>query len=285
MAISNAIPKIWASSILGNIQAATIYSQPTIVNRDYEREITQMGDTVHITSVVAPGVRAYTKNGTITWDTLSDADTSLVITQADYFAFKIDDIDKRQALPGFVAQATKETGQKLALTCDAFVATTIAAGVAAANKLGAISIDPTVPGGAYDLIVQLRTVLAKANVPPAGWWAVVPPDLYALLLRDDRFIRVDASGTDAGLRNGLVGKAAGFTIYESTQVPAAAGAFTVLAGSPIATTLANQITETEFTRLENTFADGVKGLHVYGAKVIRPTALASAIVTIETPEE
>src|SRR5690606_22338283 len=115
-----------------------------------------------------------------------------------------------------------------------------------ANDLGAVSLGPE---NAYELLVDLRTVLTRSKTPAQGRWVVVPPEFYALLLKDERFIRADASGTTAGLRNAVVGRAAGFDVIESNTVPEDNGAFRVLAGHGMATTFAEQIASTEALRL------------------------------------
>ncbi|KRD36814.1 hypothetical protein ASE27_10180 [Oerskovia sp. Root918] len=278
MAITKFIPKIWSAALLKALRNQLVYAQPGVINRDYEGEIARAGDTVHITSFVDPAVRAYTRNGTITWDLLTDTQQSLVIDQQNYFAFKVDDIDKRQAIDGFVEETTTGASYNLSAEADEYVATTIAAGVDAGNALGAVTV--ATPADAYDLLVEFRTKLKRSNTPDAGRYAGVSPEFYGLLLRDDRFIRLDASGTTDGLRNGVVGRAAGFDILEANTVPEAAGVQTIIAGHSIATTYAQQILNTEALRLENTFGDGIRGLHVFGAKVIRPKNLTSALVTI-----
>lgn len=278
MAITNFVPEIWSAALLKALRDRLVYAQPGVINRNYEGDIARAGDTVHITSFADPDVRNYTKNGEITWDLLSDTQQTLNIDQAKYFAFKVDDIDKRQALPGFVEETTVGASYNLASNADAYMATTMAAGVDADNQLGAVAV--STPEAAYDLLVDLRTRLTRTNTPDDGRFAVVPPELYAQLLKDDRFIRLDASGTTSGLRNGQVGMAAGFNVIEANTVPENVGAYTVLAGHSIAVTYAEQILSTEALRLQNTFGDGVRGLHVFGAKVIRPTNVASAEVTV-----
>lgn len=277
MAITNFIPEIWSSALLKALRDRLTYAQAGVVNRNYEGDIARAGDTVHITNFVDPTISSYTKNGTITWDLLTDATQALVVDQADYFAFKVDDIDKRQALGGFVAEATTGAAHNLAAEADDYVAGLMVAG--AANDLGAKTVGAA-DGDAYDLLVDLRTELVKSNTPDAGRFAVVPPEMYAVLLKDDRFIRADAAGTTGGLRNGVVGRAAGFDIVESNRVPEDTGVYDIVAGHSMATTYAEQIASTEAMRLENSFADGVRGLHLYGAKVIRPTLLATAQVTV-----
>lgn len=282
MAITNFVPEVWSASLLTALRNQLVYAQAGVFNRQYEGDIARAGDTVHITSFDDPAVRSYTKNGDITWDLLNDTGQTLTIDQADYFAFKVDDIDKRQALPGFVDEATTGAAYSLATKADTYAATKLAAGVDSANKVGSVTV--TAPEDAYNLLVELRTRLTKTNTPSTGRWVTVPPEFYAKLLKDDRFIRLDASGTTTGLRNGQVGDAAGFTVIEANTVPvgtgANAGVFTVLAGHSIAATWAEQIAETEALRLQNTFGDGIRGLHLYGAAVTRPKNIASAMVTV-----
>lgn len=286
MAITKFVPKIWSAALLKALRDRLTYAQAGVINRNYEGEIARAGDTVHITNFVDPAIRAYTKNGTITWDLLTDAQQSLIVDQANYFAFKVDDIDKRQALGGFIEEATVGASYNLAAAADSYVAGLMAAGADAGNKLGATVL--TTPAEAYAALVELRTVLTRSNTPDDGRFAVVPPEFYALLLQDDRFIRADAAGTSEGLRNGQAGRAAGFAVIESNRVPEtevtgppADTTYTVIAGHSSATTYAEQIVDTEAMRLESTFGDGVRGLHLFGGKVIRPTLLATAEVDVD----
>lgn len=289
MAITNFIPEIWSAALLKALRDRLTYAQEGVINRNYEGEIARAGDTVHITSFEDPAVRSYTKNGTISWDLLTDDQQTLLVDQANYFAFKVDDIDKRQALKGFVEETTIGASYNLAAAADAFVAGLMVAGVADGtggqpdNDLGAATVSGSDPD-AYELLVEFRTTLTRSNTPTDGRFVIVPPEFYAVLLKDDRFIRYDASNTEQGLRNGIVGRAAGFDVIESNVVPSKVvtgdTVFDIVAGHSIATTYAEQIASTEAMRLETTFGDGVRGLHLYGAKVIRPANLAKAQVTI-----
>jgi hypothetical protein len=282
MAITQFVPEIWSPAILANLRNALVYG--ALCNRDYEGDIANAGDTVHITSFSDPAVRDYTKNTDISWDLLTDATRALVIDQADYFAFTVDDIDRRQALPGFVSKASQGAGYNLANEVDSYVSGLMVA---------AINNDPTYDLGArtwdisdntaYGTLVDLRTRLNRNNAPSQGRWVVVPPEGYAALLQDNRFINAQASA-DGGvaLRQGFVGRAAGFDVYESNTVPVpTAGTYEVIAGQGIAVTFADQITETEAIRLQDQFGDGLRGLHLYGAKVVYPAALAMASITVQ----
>lgn len=291
MAISNFRPTIWSASLLTNLRNQLVYGG--LCNRNYEGDIANAGDKVNITSFADPSVRAYTKNTDITWDLLTDSTQQLVINQSDYFAFTVDDIDKRQALGGFIEETTLGASYNLASTADTYVSGLMVAGVSASNpdnKLAHTSLSAaTDSADAYALLVELRTALTRSNTPVPGRWVVVPPEFYALLLQDDRFIRADAAGTTAGLRSGQVGRAAGFDVIESNVVPTsdsdgtvtvATTGYDIVAGHSMATTFAQQISKVKAVDLENQFGEGVKGLHLYGAKVVRPSLLATVNVTI-----
>lgn len=291
MSIANFIPELWSPSILVNLRKTLVYGN--MLNRDYEGLIENVGDTVHITSFGFPATRSYIKNQDISYDLLDDATRALVIDQADYFAFTVDDVDRRQALPGFVEQATSDAGYKLADDVDRYVAGLLEDQAASAGSLVTIT---TTPGDAYDkVVVPLRTALRKANVPSSGRWIVVPPELYAQFLMDDRFVKALDSANPATLRTGIVGgddgdgdgvgagtagwvgAIAGFDVFESNNVPQeTAGVFSILAGHSMCGTFADQILETEAIRLQSQFGDGIRGLHTYGAKITRGKDSASA---------
>ena len=279
MAITKFVPKIWSASLLTALRDRLTYAQAGAINRNYEGEIARAGDSVHITSFEDPAIRKYTKNGEITWDLLTDTQQTLIVDQSDYFAFKVDDIDKRQALPGFIDETTRGASYNLAAETDTYVAGLMAAGAGNTVTGGAL----TTPDEAYGLLVDLRTALTKTNTPDDGRFVVVPPEVYALLLKDDRFVNAAASGETQALRNAVVGRAAGFSIIESNRVPEDDGAYTIIAGHGMATTFAEQIASVEAVRLQDTFGDGVKGLHLYGGKVIRPKQLAKVAATVPAP--
>lgn len=270
------------------LRAQLVFGQLGLVNRDYEGDIQKAGDTVHIVTVGDPGVRDYTPGTDITWDELSDSDQTLIVNEKKYFAFKVDDVNKRQAAGDFAAAAGVNAAYGMANAVDGYLSAAMYAAVTAEGGINQLSTGAAPlalaiasPNEAYDsLVVPIRNVLSKSKIPTAGRWLAVNSDVYGLLLRDSRFIKVNESGTEQGLRNGIVGRIAGFDVYESQTLPTDTAHPVVLAGHPMATTYADQLVEMEARRLENRFGDGIRGLHVFGAKVIRPTALAAAVVTV-----
>lgn len=281
MSITRFRPEIWSAQLLVALRKALVYAGPSVVNRDYEGEIQQAGDTVRITSIGRPTVGTYVPNSTvITPEELTDAQRTLVIDQAKYFAFKVDDVDARQAKGNVIPQAMSEAAYALADVIDQYVAS-LYTQVAAANALGTIAVTAATPTDFYDLVlVPLKVRLDEANVPADGRWIVVPPWLEGRALRDNRFVRVNESGSDTALRNGQVARAAGFDIMLSNNAPLVTGDdYAVLAGRNSAISFAEQINKTVAYRPEASFADAVKGLTLYGAKVIRPESIASAVVS------
>ncbi|MDX2667399.1 phage major capsid protein [Streptomyces stelliscabiei] len=283
MTVRNFVPEIWSSRLLVATRKELIYASPTVVNRDYEGDIAEAGDTVRITSVSRPSIGTYVPGSTtITPEKLTTGQRTLLVDQSKYWAFSVDDVDKRQAKSNLIPAAMSEAAYNLADTIDQYVAG-LYTQIQAANFLNVVGspIDTyTTPTDAYNkVLVPLRTKLTKANVTKRGRYAVVPPEFYASLLLDDRFIAADKAATDEGLRNGFVGRAAGFDIYESNNCPVPTGDTTVVqAGVKEAVTFAEQINKTEAYRPENGFEDAVKGLALYGAKVIRPDHLAAAFI-------
>jgi hypothetical protein len=283
MAISAFKPEVWNAELLVTLEKSHIYAGPGVVNREYEGDIAQYGDTVHIIGLAEPTIGTYTPHVDIVIEDVDDTDSTLVIDQSKYFAFEVDDIEKRQALNGgkVLTEQARKAAYKLRDVADQYVAGIMAAGIDAGNLVAEKTINTA--AGAYDQLVDLSVILDNDNVPEEGRWVIVTPAFYGLLLKDSRFIAAgDAQGAQVRT-NGIVGQAAGFTIHKTNNAPNGPGAGAgklVIAGYSGAVTYAEQINKTEATRKEKGFADIVKGLHLYGAKVIRPTGLAAVDVIV-----
>jgi N4-gp56 family major capsid protein len=276
-------PEIWSANLLVALRKTLVYAGPGVVNRDYEGEISEAGDTVRITSISDPTIGTYVPNSTtITPEELTDAQRTLLIDQVKYFAFKVDDVDQRQAKGNVIPEAISRAAYKLADTMDQFVAG-LYTGIQSANVVGSTGspvATNTTPANVYDLVlVPLMVKLDEANVSREGRYVIVPPSVHGQLLRDSRFIKLNESGTQEGLRNGMVGRAAGFDIMVSNNTPNPTGAVRVVqAGVQAALSFAEQINKTEAYRPEGGFSDAIKGLALYGSKLVRPEAAAIAYV-------
>lgn len=276
MSVATFKPEVWSAVLLSSLKKALVYGG--VVNRNYEGEISEFGDTVRINSVSRPTIATYTPNSTsISPETLTTASRSLLIDQAKYFAFEVDDVDARQVRGDLIPEAMSESAYGLGDVADQFLAG-LYTGVATANNLETVGVKSTEPTDAYDdILVPLKVKLDEANVPTEARWVVIPPWLHGRLLRDDRFVRADASGIAAASITGEVGRAAGFTVLVSNNTPNPTEDHNVvIAGYPGAISFAQQISKVEAYRPENSFSDAVKGLHLYGAKLVRPDGIAVA---------
>lgn len=263
MAVTSFIPTIWSARLMDALEKAHVASN--LVNRDYEGLITAQGDTVKINSLGAVNVKNYSKNTDMaTPDDLTTTASTLVISQAKYFNFQVDDIDKVQSAGDLVDKAMGNASYALADEADKYLLGVMLAGADSGNVLQSTQLTAS---NIYQKIVELRTLMDKANVPTAQRSIIIPPEAYALLLQDQRFVAGGGAQAEATVRNGLVGQVAGFAVYESNNLPMTSTDVNIIACVPSATTYAEQIVETEAYRMEKRFADAVKGLHVYGATV------------------
>lgn len=295
MSVDNMIPQVWAASLLRALYTQLVYAQPQIINRDYEGDIANAGDTVRINMIGDVSIFDYAKNVDLPApETLTDAQLSLKVDQAKAFNFQIDDIDKMQTKPKAMGEATTRAGYGLRKVIDSFIAG-LYVDIPAANMIGTDASPITGTWGTagslfYDRLVDLGTLLDNNDVPDTGRWVVIPPWAQGYMLKDSRFV---GFGTDfnskllmAGFNGGQIqappnagvspiGQAAGFDIFKSNQVPqTSALKYKIIAGHNMAWSFAAQLTEVEGYRPEKRFADALKGLTVYGAKTVRPNCLA-----------
>ena len=273
------IPQLWSAQLLTSLKKSLIYGQESITNRNYQGEISSYGDTVKIHAIGAVTVGDYTKNTDMTKpQTLTGSETTLVINQSKYFNFQIDDIDKAQQNPKVMAEAMNESAYALRNTADQYIAGCMVTGMKSEHTIGSDSAPKVATkADAIDYLVDLGVILDEANIPEDGRFVVIPPFYHALIEKSDKWQHTE-TGVDI-IKNGYVGRMAGFDVYKSNNVPNTEKAkYKIIAGHPMATTYAEQINEVEGYRPESRFADAVKGLHLYGAKVVRPEALAMLVV-------
>ena len=277
MAVTNFIPELWSARLLNALDKSHVFAN--VVNRDYEGDIKKMGDTVHINTIGAVTIGTYTQNTDFSSgpETLATTDQTLTIDQAKYFNFQVDDIDAAQAAGDIMDKAMTRAAYGLADASDKYIAGILAGAADTSNTVSTSAVALT-SSNVYENVVKMRTILDKANVPTAGRWLVIPPEMYALILLDDRFVKTGGEMAEGILRTGLVAQAAGFDIYLSNNCVSANVSekvtYTITGGVDAAATYAEQIVSTEAYRPEKRFADAVKGLHVYGAKVVDKAQLA-----------
>ena len=263
MSLANYVPEIWDDQLLVAFRKQHVFAN--LVNRNYEGEIRNAGDTVKITTPAAITVGAY--SGTVSYQTPTSAQQSLLIDQDIYWAFELDDVDQAQANVNLMQAYMAEAADALAQNVD----TNLAALYTGAG-LTQIELDVGT-SDFYDIMVLAGQQLDETNVPRAGRWVVMSPKGYADLLQNANFI----NATDAGatlVREGALGRVAGFDVLVSNNLTnTTASTYAYMYGTNAAITMAEQTVSTEAIRRDTAFADGVRGRMVYGRKVIRPNAL------------
>lgn len=264
MAISNFIPTVWSAAILENFKAAQAII-PTL-NRQYEGEVAN-GNVVKITGITTPTVQDYALTRGLTVDSLSDSTQSLTIDQMKAISFKVDDVDRVQAAGSF-EPVTADAGRALAEDAEAYIIAQLKA-----NGTSAGTAAITTPALAFAAVVTLRQALSKAKVPAANRYLVVSPEFASLLLAEGSKLTSANGATDGELRNGVLGNLLGFTVIEHPLLTHTSNRPCAIAYHGPSVGFVGQIEKTESGRMEGAFADYVRSLNVFGAKVLRATAV------------
>ena len=295
------LPSIYSKKVLNFFRKSSVVE--AITNTDYAGEISAFGDSVKIIKEPVISVSAYTRNTDTTQTKLTDAEASLVVDQANAFKFIVDDIETNMSHVNFKEVATSSAAYALKDAYDAAVLVEMFAGCSASSPnhiLGADSATDLGTGvfdgsGAadlgpsetdpLDLMARMARLLDEQNVPEEGRWFVASPDFYEVLGQSSsKLLSVDFNAGQGSIRNGLVssGKLRGFDMYKSNNIAAVSNAAgKCLAGHISSTATAQTILSTEVLRDPTSFGDIVRGLHVYGANVLRDEALVSAFYGID----
>lgn len=269
MSVQNFIPTIWSARLNESFKKNLVYGN--VVNTDYEGEIRGQGSTVKINTIGAVTIGNYDKaTGIGNPQELDSTQKNLVIDQAKYFNFQVDDVDAAQTNVNLLDGGIVEASYGLANVVDQYIAgfyTEVKAGNVIGNDT-----TPIIPtkDTAYDLLVDLGVILDENDVPEGDRFVVVPAFFYGLLVKDPRFTK-DANV----MRTGFIGNVDNMSVYKSNNVPNTTGAkYKVIAGHKSAISFAGQVDSVEAFRPEKQFSDAIKGLQVFGAKCIKPEAIA-----------
>ena len=293
------LPKVYSKQVLNFFRKASVVE--AITNTDYAGEIAAYGDSVRIIKEPTITVYQYERGADVTKTALTDQEVTLIVDVANAFKFIVDDIETNMSHVNFRDVATSSAAYALRDAFDAGVLATMFAGVSASapdHIIGAdaavgtagvnettASIDLIDVADPLDVMARMARLLDDQSIPEEGRWFVASPAFYeALSQSSSKLLSVDYNAGQGSIRNGLVssGKLRGFNMYKSNNIAATATATgKCLAGHMSSTATAQTITSTEVIRDPSSFGDIVRGLHVYGAKVLRPEALVSAFFTID----
>ena len=295
------LPSIYSKKVLNFFRKASVVE--AITNTDYAGEISAYGDSVKIIKEPTITVYDYTRGSDTTSTKLTDQEITLVVDSAKAFKFIVDDIETNMSHVNFKEVASSSAAYSLKDSYDAAVLTTMFAGVSASGPDHVIGADAAAGTGGVnettasvdlgsasevdplDLMARMARLLDDQSVPEENRWFVASPDFYEELSQSgSKLLSVDFNAGQGSIRNGLVssGKLRGFDMYKSNNIPSVSTATgQCLGGHMSSTATANTILSTEVIRDPSSFGDIVRGLHVYGAKVLRDDAMVKAFYTID----
>ena len=297
------LPSIFSKKVLNFFRKASVAE--AITNTDYSGEISGFGDSVKIIKEPEITVYSYERGADVTQTKLTDVETTLIVDVANAFKFKVDDIETAMSHVNFKEVASSSAAYALRDAFDEGVIAKIIAGVSAsspnhilgsdnATDLAAGTFDGTgnldIGFGSsehdpLDIMAHMARLLDEQNVPEEGRWFLANPEFYEVLVQSSsKLLSVDYNAGQGSIRNGLVssGKLRGFNMYKTNNIAATTNAAgKCIAGHISSTATAQTITSTEVIRDPDSFGDIVRGLHVYGGKVLRGAALASAFYGID----
>jgi hypothetical protein len=296
------LPSIYSKKVLNFFRKSSVVE--AITNTDYAGEISAYGDSVKIIKEPVISVYDYTRGSDTTSTKLTDQELTLVVDSAKAFKFIVDDIETKMSHVNFKEVASSSAAYALKDSFDAAVIANMFSGLSASAPDHVLGADSATALGAgvydgagsvdlgtsgetdpLDLMARMARLLDEQNVPEEGRWFVAGPDFYEQLSQSgSKLLSVDYNAGQGSIRNGLVssGKLRGFSMYKSNNIAATTNATgKCLAGHISSTATAQTIISTEVLRDPSSFGDIVRGLHVYGSKVLRPEALVGAFYLID----
>lgn len=297
------IPEIWSGKLNAKFYQTTVFSE--IANTNWEGDISNVGDKVIINNIPTITIRDYTVGQNLTYEVPAPDTVELLVDKGKYFGFSVNDVLEHQSNPELMNMFTDDATEQMAITIDrTTLAGTFDQG-AAANKgatAGAISgsyglgTDATPitlsASNTLSLITDLASVLDEQNVPESDRWIVITPYMRSKLMQSD-LAQAYLTGDDSSIiRTGFIGTIDRFKVYVSNQLPTAnanedfdgnaqasvAKRTAIMAGHTSAITFASQITKMEDLPNPTDFGRLVRGLDIYGFNVLKPEALALALV-------
>ena len=297
------MPKVYSKKVLNFFGTDSVAE--AITNTDYSGDISAFGDTVRIVKEPTITVYQYERGADVTQSKLTDIEETLTVDVANAFKFKVDDIEKSMSHVNWKEVASSSAAYALKDAFDEGVIAEMFSGASTSSPDHVIGSDSSTADSSMthatnsvdmlgsdgtgvdplDLMARMARLLDDQNIPEEGRWFVAPPSFYEELSgSSSKLMSVDYNAGQGSLRNGLVssGKLRGFDMYKSNNIASTSNATgKVIAGHISSTATAQAITQTEVIRDPDSFGDIVRGLHVYGADVLRSEALVAAFYLID----
>jgi len=305
------IPTLWSGKLNVKFYAASTFA--SVSNTNWEGEISNLGDKVVINQIPSITINDYTIGGGVQYEVPAPSTLELQIDRAKYFAFQVNDVLELQSKPALMDMFSNDASEQMRVVMDSTCIYRTFSGGAKANK-GATA---GTKSGSYNLgtatapvtltasnilakITAMSSVLDEQNVPESDRWMIITPAFRTLLLQSNLAQAQYMGDATSPVRNGMIGRIDRFTLYVSNQLPTIAAngtswlsgdgsesstsattnankRYAILAGHKSAITFASQMTKTEQLRNPTDFGDFVRGLQVFGHKVVKPEALALAV--------
>lgn len=264
---ANFIPEIFSKKLQSKFYSASVL--PMISNTDYEGEISGQGDKVIIRTVPNVTVADYT--GTISYQDVTTSNIELLIDKAKSYAFKVDDILRAQSDIQYWNEASKDASESMRIAVETDFLANVVTGATSTVDDGAVTASTIL-----DAVLEAARRMDELNIPDSDRFIVLPPWAIEMLKKSDLKLAYLTGDSTSPIRNGVVGNIDRFKVMSSNLLSVDSsggvddGKTFCLAGHPKFATFASQFVKTETVRLESTFGDGVRGLKVYGYKVVTP---------------
>jgi hypothetical protein len=307
------IPSVWSAKLNAKFYSASTFA--SICNKNWEGDISSLGDKVIINNIPSISISDYVIGGNLTYQTPVPNTLEMVVDRAKAFSFQVSDVLDYQAKPDLMSMFSDDASQQMRVVMDSTCIYRTFANGAAANtgatagvRSGLFNLGTT--GSPFALtaanvlqkVLELASVLDEQNVPDNGRYLLIDPLTRTLLLQSNIAQAYLTGDATSPVRNGLIGRIDRFDIYVSNQLPYAAASATLwtsgdgsestivattnaarrralIAGQTTAIAFASQMAKTETLRNPADFGDLVRGLNIFGHKVVKPEALALAVVS------
>lgn len=306
------IPSVWSAKLNAKFYAASTFA--SICNKNWEGDIANLGDKVIINNIPSIVISDYVVGGNLNYQTPAPSTIEMQVDRAKAFAFQVSDVLDYQAKPELMSMFSDDASQQMRVVMDSTCIYRTFSNGAAANqgltagvRSGSFNLGTTgapvtlTSANALQMVLQMASVLDEQNVPDTGRYLLIDPLTRTLLLQSNIAQAYLTGDATSPVRNGLIGRIDRFDIYVSNQLPFAAASAVLwtsgdgseativattnagrrralIAGHTTAIAFASQMAKTESLRNPTDFGDLVRGLNIFGHKVVKPEALALAVV-------